>query len=198
MLLPGHANRSYICAVTREEVSKPSRCSGAAKPRSLVPILQLRPCIISPPDALSPAASVASSFPVSLAMQNGIQDTSRLCHTGRSYFKAFLFCSRTAWALLRCHYLSHFSWLAPVAYSPFSEQRIFKSPSQEHLSSCTPADSHGMEHLRRHLRARGDGRLRQEDFPSWTSLTGLQVLQQTAGLSGLHEGAFEHSRFRAR
>lgn len=37
--------------------------------------------------------------------------------------------------------------------------------------------------------------LRWEDFPSWTSATALQVLQQTTDLSGLHEEAFEHSRF---
>jgi len=97
--------------------------------------------------------------------------------------------SRTDWGLLRCHCLSRFSWLALVTYPSFSERQKVKS----HFT-----DGHGTERLCRHLGARGYGHLRCEDFPSWTSPTGLQVLQQTAGLSGLHEGAFEHSQFRGR
>lgn len=81
-----------------------------------------------------------------LPCKNRIQDASRLCNAGRSYFKALLFCTRTALGPLKCPYLPCFSWLILVAYSPFSEQqKNFKS----HFTgtSCTPVDGHSMEHL---------------------------------------------------
>lgn len=202
LLLLGHTNGSYICTASREEASKPSCSRCAAKSKPPVSILQLRP----PPPLQVLFLQQPPWHPVFGVLCHATKDPRYLCHASRSYFKVLLFpLARTP--RVRTLVLGHPGHCWDVSIFLVSHGLhwwlILPFQSSENSSrftdtSRTSVDHHGTEHLCRHLRARGARHLRWEDFPSWTSSTGLQVLQQTVGLSGLHEGAFEHSQFRER